>query len=307
MSPNASPPVLVAGRHYEVDSFVACIQSALSFWNRPVPYHWVAGLAGAAFAPALDNGCACAACMGASCGNTRLAFLGHALGFSSERLGSDDGEQRARQAAQEGQIVLCDSPPAWGILTAWNEGQRPELSRPAGLTRPELFARDSSLYVLRPATRCLTGYEAYREALCFAAELASGGCNGDEATYGEQAYDRWLEQADEAWFCPNGRPDGWHCARMAASRARSAQHEAVRFLESATRFPVPRRAARALSGAAIAYGAMASALSVHAHEGNATAGEPRPQERDGYRRAVRRARRLHRRAARHLRAAARHL
>ncbi len=307
MSSNAALPVRVAGRHYEVDSFVACVQAALSFWNRPVPYHWVAGLSAAAFAPTLEAGCACAGCIAASCGDMRLAFLGHALGFNAERLRASEGRLRARQAAQEGQVVLCDSPPAWGILTDWPKGQQARLARPAGLPHSDLVAEGSSLYVLRPAERCLTSYEAFREALCFGAELASGDCDGEDRVFGERTYDRWLQQADGSDFCPNGRPDGWRCARKAASRACTTQREAVRFLASGGNFPVPRRAARALNSAADAYGTMASALACQAHGARAQAGQARSEDRGAYRTAVSRARRLHRRAARHLRAAARRL
>jgi len=300
-------PIHVAGRYSEVDSLAACVHAALSHWGRPVSYDYVAGLSGAAFSPRLPDKCVCAACRGNHGPDVRLNFMGHALGFTVESApvpaGSqgEDFAERTRRAIGNGAVVLCSCWPCWSILTEWSDDlSQLSLVPPSGLKHPCVVKSDSHLHILRKADRCLTPCEALRSGLRFAADVACGDLEVEGWLYGDKPYEAWLAQLESESFCPLGNADGWECAERLGTRSVQAHLSAVRFLNRAHKFPAAVPHADDLNAATRAYAGIAARLAPYRTGCNLRQICGRPEKRQSYVRAVRKARQLHHSAARHL-------
>jgi hypothetical protein len=254
------------------DSLSACVWSVLSHWGQPLSYECVAGLSGAAFSPALRRSESCAAWwMEAGC-ESRLEFLGHALGFSVERspdLRQPGARRRfgcvVRQALLAGDGVLCASWPCWTLLTEWHDdaaGMR--VLPPAGLPRPLGAIEAARMYILRPAERYLTRCEALRDALRFASQIANGRREGEGVAYGGELYAAWQARLQREQFCPDCGTKDWRCAERTARRARDGQSAAARFLGRAGALLPSLAGNQALADAEEAYATMAEKLTPYA-------------------------------------------
>jgi hypothetical protein len=300
-------PIHVAGRYCEVDSLAACVHAALSYWDRSVPYDYVAGLSGAAFSPGMPSNCVCAACRANHGPDIRLEFMGYALGFSVESApvpaapNGEDFAERARRASEDGAVILCSSWPCWSVLTRWNDDpSQLSLVPPSGLDHPCVVRSDSRLHILRQADKCLTPCEAFRAGLRFAADVACDQLDVDGWVYGTRPYEAWVRQLDTESFCPLGSTDGWECAERLGTRAVEAHLSAVRFLNRMHKFPAAVPHADDLNAATRAYAAIAARLAPYRNGCHLHQICERPEKRESYKRAVKKARELHRRAAEHL-------
>jgi hypothetical protein len=265
--PGPIRPIAIHGYAWEVDSFAACVHAALLSWGRDVAYDCVAALAGDAFSPALRTDAACASGWTEPGSDERIEFLGHALGFRVDyapdaRLGGRMAfGERAREAIEGGDAVLCGSLPCWSIVTRWdNDPAQRTLAAPAGVSAPCTASESSVYYIIRPSERTLTRCEAIREALRFGAAVAAGTHDLHGVAYGGEIYDEWLTRLDGDCFCDGCGDGGWGCAEWMASRVRAGQLSATRFLNRAQDVLLDRRAEPDLRDAAGAYARMALIL-----------------------------------------------
>jgi len=297
----------IPGKCFEVDSLAAAVHAALRHWGREVSYDYVAGLSGAAFSPALGTDQACAACFADSWDGARLEFMGHAVGFTVESSPQGDPAayegflRRVKEAVEEGQVVLCEAWPCWGIVRRWHDDlSQLVLACPGALAQPCMVEHGCRFHVLRPAVPSLTEPEAFREAVRFGASVAAGEYRTDRRTFGGERYGAWLQQTAEPSFCPLCRPDGWRCAERLASRVVGSQLSAVRFLNRAHSLPAVRRNVGQFDAAARAYAAMALNLSPYAVGSGLGEIWKAPAKRERYLSAVAGTADLHRQAARGL-------
>jgi hypothetical protein len=299
-------PTGVLGNGHEVDSLAACMHAALSQWGRQVAYDCVAGLSGSAFSPALRRGEECAAWWMEGWSEARMEFVGHAVGFSVERIPNEeeDGAEFARRvrAAVAGKaVVLCRSWPCWSILEDWHDDPaRRGYLAPAGLEPVWRLATDASYYVIRPAEPALTRCEALREAVRYGARVADGEAGSPECEFGGRLYEAWMQRLHEEPFCPTCGENSWHCAERLASRARGNQLSAAHFLSRAQSFLPPLASDPSAGEAAGSYGIMADTLAPYTWGTglNLTWGDPEGRSR--YVRDVETVRELHGRAADYL-------
>jgi hypothetical protein len=309
MDPTDIRTVRPSGNEYEVDSLAACIQAALASWGRPVSYECVAGLAGAAFSPALSETEHCASWWMESCSDARIEFLGHALGFAVQRspnhrtgrAAPESFVQGARRAVQQGEIVLCASRPCWAIVTAWSDGSpRPALAGPGASADRAEAGPQTPMYILRLAERSLTLCEALREAIRFGAAVAAGTHRAAGFAYGGRLYDAWLAQLGKEHFCPTCGEDGWKCAERTASRARDTQLAASAFLHQAKHLLPSLSGSNRVDKAALTYAVMAGRLAPYVAGTGLNRVWSSPVRRARYAQDVAEVRRLHHMAAEHL-------
>ncbi len=266
MPPPESGSVRICPEGYRVDSLAACVRAALACWGRPVPFHYIHALAGAAFAPRVREGAVCAFCHEDRYGSHRLRFLGHALGFTVDVSPSNRGSARwetfaaaVAEAVGGSEVILCRSWPAWSVLTGWADNPAgwslasPVESNPA--PRPVAGAR---LCILRQAARTLSRGESYREAIWQAARLDARRDRRSGFRLGFGGYAAWLEQLSDNPYCPQRNHDALGCAARAAERALGSAESAARFLRGESSLSArPRRDVRV---AADAYAAVAAEL-----------------------------------------------
>ncbi len=300
MSVGGIESVRVCGHQTSVDSFAACLQAALDYWGRDVPYDCIAGLSGAAFSPAYDPGQKCAAWWMEAGGDIRVSFLGHALGFTVQRavLGDGPGQvpqplmaAHARESLARGGVVLCRTDPIWSLATCWDD-DRFCLAGPEGSHDVIRVPGEMTVYFLEPAPRSLTSCEVLRAAIGFGTFVTTCSCDRAEARFGGRLYDAWSERMREDAFCPACGDEEWRCAARTVSRCRGTHLAAVRFLNRGYSFLKDCRAADSLRDAACTYAAMASVLAPHTAERLQQQWQDAPARQD-LARAVERVRQMH--------------
>ncbi len=237
-----------------------------------------------------------------------MDFLAHAMGFTVERAdgaalrGTEPPERfarRAQAALAKGGVLLCRMPRGWNIASQTDPDGGFLLLGPTGQGSMDQVADDGRVYLLRPAERSLSSYEALHAAVKFGALAASGACEAKGAAFGGQVYDVWLERLAQDAFCPECGPEEWRCAEHATGRVRRSHVAATRFLNRAYAFLPPDRDADGLRNAADTFAAMATALSPYIN-GEMQSAWHDPAERTRYTDSVARVRDLHREATEHL-------
>jgi len=303
-----SAAIEVPGKPSEVDSFAVCLQAALKQWGRNVPYDCVTGLAGTAFSPPLDRAARCPALWMEAGADIRMEFLAHAMGFTVERgTGAElRGKgaagrfaRRAQAALSRSGVLLCRMRREWNIAAHTAQDGTYLLLGPAGPGSLDDLAPDARVYLLRPAERSLTSYEALHAAVEFGAMAASGTCMAKGAAFGGQVYDAWLERLRQDAFCPECGENEWRCAERTTGRARRSHVAATRFLNRAYAFLPSDQNADSLRNAADTFAAMATALAPYT-EGDMQQAWHDRAERARYADSIARVRDLHREAAGHL-------
>ena len=262
------------GVAYEMDSFVACIQKATSYWGQSASYDCVAALSGMAFAPALHKGEMCVGCWMEFSSDLRARFLGHALGFSVLSTGrpATEGDMAFDEFCARGQaaiarsgVLLIGPTPRWHLHTSW----------PGDLEQEMLPGRCSNLgclpgcdgpvklYLLTPYEPALTRAEATREALKFAAATTLGRIESTDVIFGTAMYDSLLEHLEncEDGLCPADKGDGMACLDRKVCRTHFACLSAGNFLRKATAFVPDLRGNGHLLSAASVFETMAAELS----------------------------------------------
>ena len=252
--------VCVEGDPNQVDSFVACVVAVMHAWDRTMGYDWVAGLAGVAFSPVLDHGEDCTAWWMEAGSESRIGFLGCALGFTADRVTRDaewdDAARevfattgllpepheshfaRLRAAFDRGDAVLFRTWPAWSVLTGWcQELDDLPFATVAGLE--ELVsgiwgpAKAQVAYTLNPIAARATLEKSVSVALRYGAKVAHGRGPEEGLGYGASLYTAAAARMDGAEFCPSCGADGDSCAHRTLMRMLGTQRSAVGFLENA--------------------------------------------------------------------------
>ena len=238
----------------------------------------------------------------------RMEFLAHAMGFTVERgTGAElRGKgaagrfaRRARAALSRSGVLLCRMRREWNIAAHTAQDGTYLLLGPAGPGCLDDLAPDARVYLLRPAERSLTSYEALHAAVEFGAMAASGTCMAKGAAFGGQVYDAWLERLRQDAFCPECGENEWRCAERTTGRARRSHVAATRFLNRAYAFLPSDQNADSLRNAADTFAAMATALAPYT-EGDMQHAWHDRAERARYADSIARVRDLHREAAGHL-------
>jgi hypothetical protein len=250
----------VEGDPNQIDSFIACLVAVLQAWDRPVTYDWVAGLAGVAFSPVLDQGEECTAWWMESGSESRIGFLGCALGFTVDRVTRDvpwDDEARAafaatgllpgpheqhfarlRAAYDRGDAIVLRTWPAWSVLTGWSS----DLDDLRFATVPGFGDLVKSIwgpakaqlgYLLNSIEPCKPLEQALAGALRFGAKVARGRGPEEGLGYGVALYTAAAARMHEAEFCPSCGAAGDSCAHRTLMRMVGTQRSAVGFLEDA--------------------------------------------------------------------------
>lgn len=306
MSPTNASAVSLWGEYYEVDSLSACVRAAMATWGTDLPYYYVAGLSGAAFAPSVCAAGDCVACPVSPRSPSRIRFLGHALGFSvalsaARRDGWEDFRRRSGNAVNNGAVLLCGSWPCWSIARNWQEDlSELTLTAPLGLEPTCTVDEATRLCILRRTTPCLTTREAFKEAVRFGAAMTAGRTGRAEQITGLQFYDAWLSQMEEPAFCPHGHPEGWRCAERVASGVVATSLAAVRFLNRIYSLPMDLSDREDLDAAARSFARLAAKLSPFTTGSGLDQIWQRPSKRECYMRTLRCARSTHASAATHL-------
>ena len=252
--------VCVQGDPNQIDSLAACLVAVMHAWKRPVTYAWVAGLAGVAFSPVLDPGEDCTAWWMESGSESRLCFLGKALGFTVDRVVRDaawDDAARAtyagtgllpppheahfarlRAAFDRGDAVLLRTWPAWSVLTGWHRdlddlqfatlpGFEDLVKRIWGPAQAQLA------YVLNPITPALSLEDSVMKALRFGSKVAGGQGAESGLRYGTALYAAAADKMGAETFCSACGVNGDSCAHRTLMRMLGTQQSAVGFLEDA--------------------------------------------------------------------------
>ncbi len=252
--------VCVEGDPNQADSFTACLVAVLNAWDIPASYDWVAGLAGTAFSPVLDPGEDCMAWWMESGSESRIAFLGRALGFRAERVTrgavwDDDAREtytstgllpqpyeahfaRLRAAFDRGDAILLRTWPAWSILLGWTRDldDLPFATVPgfqdlvAGIWGP---ARAQLAYLLNPMSGDLSVEEAVHAALRYGARVAAGTGQDADLKYGVALYSAAAKRMAADPFCAACGEHSDSCAHRTLMRMLGTQRSAVGFLRDA--------------------------------------------------------------------------
>ncbi len=250
----------VEGDPNQIDSFVTCLVAVLHAWDRPVSYDWVAGLAGVAFSPVLDQTEECTAWWMEAGSESRVGFLGCALGFTVDRVTRDAAwndaaraafaasgllpephEQhfaRLRAAYDRGDAILLRTWPAWSVLTGWSN----DLDDLQFVTVPGFDdivksvwgpAKAQLGYLLNPIEPCKPFEQALAGALRFGARVARGRGPEEGLGYGAALYTAAAARMHDSEFCPSCGASGDSCAHRTLMRMLGTQQSAVGFLEHA--------------------------------------------------------------------------
>ena len=250
----------VDGDPNQMDSFAACLAAVLQAWGRRVSYDWVAGMAGIAFSPVLDPGEDCTAWWMESGSESRLCFLGRALGFTVDRVTRDavwdDAAREAyartgmlpgpheahfarlRAAFDRGDAIILRTWPAWSVLTGWDR----DVDQLRFATLPGFSdlvariwgpARAQLAYVLTPIAPSLSVARSVKGALRFAARVAGGHGPESDLGYGAALYTAAAAKMGETEFCPTCHAEGDSCAHRTLMRMLGTQRSAVGLLEEA--------------------------------------------------------------------------
>ena len=253
MSPELTD-IKVEGNDAEVDNFAAVITAAVNYWGRDYDYDFIAGLSGSAFSPVWWMKESCAAWWTEFGNDTRIRFLGKALGFHVvESPDVSDAEyaktgvlpremeefwDRAKEAVGEGKIVIMHTWPCWSIITEWND----DITK-LGLASVSGFGgticapyRSAKLYILTPGPAELTRAEAFKEALEFGADIADGSYERPGFAYGGKIYDAILGKAAEKHFCGDCKDKSWSCVCRTMNRIEGSNSTAARFFDMASEF-----------------------------------------------------------------------
>jgi hypothetical protein len=250
----------VQGDPNQVDSFTACLAAVLNAWDLSVTYDWVAGLAGTAFSPVLDPGEDCMAWWMEAGSDARICFLGHALGFTAERVTRDsvwdDAAREAfestgllpqphethfarlRAAFDRGDAVLLRTWPTWSVLVGWARDldDLPFATVP-GFERfvAEVWgpAQAQVAYLLNPMTGDLGLEEAVHNALRYGAHVAGGNGKQSGLRYGSALYKAAAERMTDAAFCAACGDGSDGCVHRTLLRMLGTQRSAVGFLSEA--------------------------------------------------------------------------
>jgi hypothetical protein len=252
--------VCVEGDPDQVDSFVACVAAVMHAWDRDVSYDWVAGLAGVAFSPVLDHAEDCTAWWMEAGSESRVGFLGCALGFTADRVTRDaewdDAARevfattgllpepheshfaRLRAAFDRGDAVLLRTWPAWSVLTGWCQDldDLPFATVPGFedlVSRIWGPAKARMAYTLNPTAARATPEESVSVALRYAAKVAHGRGPEQGLGYGVSLYAAAAAGMGEQEFCPSCGADGDSCAHRTLMRMHGTQRSAIGFLEDA--------------------------------------------------------------------------
>lgn len=253
MSPELTE-IKVEGNDAEVDFFAACIEAAVRYWGRDYDYDFIAGLSGSAFSPVWWMEESCAAWWTEFGNDSRIRFLGKAVGFyivESPDVSDEDfaktGElpsemekfwNRVKDAVQEGKIVLMHTWPCWSIITEWNDDIA-KLGLASVSSMGGMFCapyRSAKMYILTPGAAEMTRAEAYKEALKFGADVADGTYKRPGFAYGGKLYDAILGKAGDEYFCGDCKEKSWSCACRTMNRVEGSNRSADRFLEEADEF-----------------------------------------------------------------------
>lgn len=252
--------VCVQGDPNQVDSFTACLAAVLNAWGAAVSYDWVAGLAGTAFSPVLDPGEDCMAWWMEAGSESRICFLGRALGFRAERVTRDavwdDAARetyaetgllpqpheahfaRLRAAFDRGDAVLLRTWPAWSVLIGWAcdlddlpfatvEGFEDLVARIWGPAKAQLAL------LLDPMPGDVPLEEAVHVALRYGARVAGGVGKDADLQYGAALYAAAAQRMQATVFCEACRDHSDSCAHRTLMRMLGTQRSAVGFLREA--------------------------------------------------------------------------
>ncbi|MGC9468451.1 MAG: hypothetical protein ACP5HS_07660 [Anaerolineae bacterium] len=256
----AYEPVCVEGDPNQIDSFIACLTAVLNAWDRPVTYDWVAGLAGIAFSPVLDPGEDCMAWWMEAGSDSRIGFLGRALGFTVERVTraaawDDEAREayertgllpepheshfaRLRAAFDRGDAILLRTWPSWSVLSGWDR----DLDRLPFVTVPgfdDLVARiwgpaqAQLAFLLYPVQPQFTIERSVRCALHFGTRMARGQGDDEALRYGAALYEAARQRMAGNIFCSACGSNGDSCAHRTLMRMLGTQRSAIGFLEDA--------------------------------------------------------------------------
>ncbi len=253
--------VCVRGDPNQIDSLTACLVAVLDVWGHPVGYDWVAGLAGIAFSPVLDPDEECTAWWMEAGSEARMCFLGHALGFTVERVTReatwDDAARetyaqtgllpepheqhfaRLRAALDRGDAVVMRTWPAWSVLVGWDRDldQLPFATVPGFEDLVQQIwgpAKAQLAYVLNPIAPSLDLERSVSATLQFGARVAAGHGPEENLRYGPALYTEAAERMGESVFCPSCQSHGDSCAHRTLMRMLGTQRSAARFLEDAS-------------------------------------------------------------------------
>lgn len=254
----AIQPPQVEGDANRVDSFAACVRAALVAWGREAPEQsFLEGLSGAAFAPVCDEDDDCAAWWMEGGNDSRVQFLGRALGFSVVASPRMDGPARreareeyarsqtlsgrvagfweeAMKALGEGSVVVTATWPTWSAVTGWDADLRrlPVSSLPG---MQALCVSDPLYpsYILTPAEPELTPAAALAAALQFGGQVASGAFSWEAFRFGARLYEAAAQRLEEGPFCGPCGGRAWSCALRTLRRVRGSQASGAAFLSQA--------------------------------------------------------------------------
>ncbi len=261
MCPDLSE-IRVEGNDAEVDSFVACIRAAIIYWGRDYEYDYIAGLSGSAFSPVRHEDESCAAWWTEFGNDSRMEFLGKALGFTAkkspamsvrdfEKKGELSEEladfwKRVKEAVLEGKVVMIGAWPLWSIITRWDDDiEKMEINSVSvgcDICRPSNL---DTIYILTPCAASITRMEAIAEAIRFGADVADGTFRMPGFQYGGRLYDAILKRLERDIFCEDCGERSCNCAWRTMVRIHGTAGSAVRFLRFAGEFMgkrLPRQA-----------------------------------------------------------------
>ena len=253
--------VRIQGRDADVDSFAACIAAAIEYWGRGFDYIFVAGLSGSVFSPTLNENESCTAWWTEFGNDSRIKFIGNALGFTSKTSPDYKGDRSAgevedfwnlaRDSALKGKIVVIGTWPCWSIVTDWPDDLfAPGItSLPAveGIIKPDASNR---VYILTEGTATMTRNHALREALKFGADVAEGKFSLPGFSFGGKLYDAMGKHLADEHYCPDCLERSYNCALRTLARIHGVNNTAVEFMEHAGMFlgrQVPQPAVAAVA------------------------------------------------------------
>jgi hypothetical protein len=244
---NSLADIKIQGNDAEVDSFAACIAAAIDYWGRGFDYVFVAGLSGSVFSPTLNESESCTAWWTEFGNDSRVKFLGNALGFTSKTSPDFKGDKPgreiedfwdlARDSVLKGKVVVTGTWPCWSIVTDWSDDlfapKVVSLPAVAGIVKPRPSDR---IYILTEGTATMTRNQALREALKFGADIAEGKYSLPGHSFGGKLYEAMARHLADENYCPDCLERSYNCALRTLERIHGVNFTAVQFIEHAGMF-----------------------------------------------------------------------
>jgi hypothetical protein len=253
--------ITVRGDANAVDSFTACFAAVAAYFGLRSDYAYLEALSGTCFSPCHNRGEDCIGWKMDGGNAARVDFMAQAVGLSVERIdlapGALDGweqtyalsrvlpEQvagyfaRLRQAGELGSLIILPTWPAWSVLTGWADdlSELPYATLP-GFTEtvaqiwPPLKTRFA--FTIKQEGPASDPAETTRQALAYAAQIASGEVVpvmsgfGDQNYFGGEMYGIILQQLEQPFLCSGCGENG--CFSRAVRRIHDGHNASAAFL-----------------------------------------------------------------------------